>query len=280
MPYDRFDTLKVTVDHGVAIVTIASPPLNLLDAKLLTDLDDFAAAVASDDDVRVIVLQSADPDFFIPHGDMRFVDDPASFANLKVGEDQDQRLNPMQRVFERWRKLPQVTIGELEGRARGGGAELLQALDMRFASLEHGYLAQMEAPTGIIPGAGGTVYLPRLVGRARALEIVLGAQLFDAVTAERYGWINRAIPQAELDGFVRRLARNIAALAPGVIPAAKAAIDANFTDPLPALLEQNRQLGVTFAKPAAAELTRRAMRNGAQTRNGERNLESILLDPK
>lgn len=149
---------------------------------------------------------------------------------------------------------------------------------MRFASLEHGYLAQMETPTGIIPGAGGTVYLPRLVGRARAIEIVLGADLFDAPTAERYGWINRAIPDAELDHFVDRLARNIAALPPGVIPAAKAALDANFGDPLDALLEQNRLLGETFSQPAAADLTRKALKAGAQTRGGERNLEAILHD--
>jgi enoyl-CoA hydratase/carnithine racemase len=223
-----------------------------------------------------VILQSADPDFFIPHGDMGFVDDPASFAELAVGADQDQRLNPMQRVFERWRKLPQVTIGKLEGRARGGGAELLQALDMRFASVERGYLAQMETPTGIIPGAGGTVYLPRLVGRARAMEIVLGADLFDAEIAERYGWINRAVPQAELEAFVTRLAYNIAQLTPGIIPAAKAAIDANFGDPLDALLEQNRLLGETFSQPAATELTRRALRNGAHTREGEKALETIL----
>jgi enoyl-CoA hydratase/carnithine racemase len=276
MTYDDFAALRISLDRGVATVTIDNPPLNLLDAGLLADLDRFAGTITGDEDIRVVILQSADPDFFIPHGDMGFVDDPASFAELAVGADQDQRLNPMQRVFERWRKLPQVTIGKLEGRARGGGAELLQALDMRFASVERGYLAQMETPTGIIPGAGGTVYLPRLVGRARAMEIVLGADLFDAEIAERYGWINRAVPQAELEAFVTRLAYNIAQLTPGIIPAAKAAIDANFGDPLDALLEQNRLLGETFSQPAATELTRRALRNGAHTREGEKALETIL----
>ena len=155
---------------------------------------------------------------------------------------------------------------------------MLQALDMRFASLERGYLAQMEAPTGIIPGAGGTVYLPKLVGRARAMEIILGADLFDAATAERYGWINRALPDAELDGFVDRLARNIARLPDGVAAAAKAALDANYASPLDALLEQNRLLGETFERPAAAALTREALTKGAQTREGERDLETILHD--
>ena len=282
MSDNEYRTLRVAVQDGVATVTIANPPLNLLDAALMTELDRFASAAAGDPSLKVIVFESADPDFFVPHGDMGFVDDPSSFADQRIGDDQDPRLNPMQRLFERLRKLPQVTIGKLAGRARGGGAELLQSFDMRFASLERGYLAQMETPTGIIPGAGGTVYLPRLVGRARALEIILGADLFDAATAERYGWINRALPDAELDGFVARLARNIARLPEGVVPAAKEAVDANFEDPLDALVEQNRLLGETFARPAAAELTREALRRGAQTREGERDLETILhdLDPR
>ncbi len=276
MTYPNFATLRVTSSNGVAHVVIDNPPLNLLDVRLMTDLDTFAACVEDDIAVRVIVFASADPDFFIPHGDMAFVDDPSAFADLTIGADQDVRLNPMQRLFERLRALPQVTIGKLAGKARGGGAELLQALDMRFASLERGALAQMEAPTGIIPGAGGTVYLPRLVGRARALEIILGAELIDAATAERYGWINRAVPDVELDAFVDRLAQHIAALPDGVIAAAKAAVDANFADPLAALLVQNTLLGETFARPAAAELTRQALANGAQTRDGERDLEAIL----
>ncbi|MCR6502505.1 enoyl-CoA hydratase/isomerase family protein [Shinella sp. CPCC 101442] len=207
---------------------------------------------------------------------MNFVDDPSTFASLAVGKDEDQRLNPMQRLFERIRKLPQVTIGKLRGYARGRGSEFLQSLDMRFASLERGYLAQMEAPTGIIPGAGATVHLPRLMGRGRALEAILGADLFDAHTAERYGWINRALPDGELDAFIPRLARNIARLPPGVIAAGKAAIDATQLDPLDALLEQNRLLGETFEKPAARELTRVALAAAAQTRDGERNLETLL----
>lgn len=276
MTYSDLGTLRVAVADGVASVVIDNPPLNLLDAALMTDLDAFAARVRDDDAVRVIVFASADADFFVPHGDMAFVDDPAAFVALTIGADQDSRLNPMQRLFERLRALPQVTIGKLAGKARGGGAELLQALDMRFAGRERGALAQMEAPTGIIPGAGGTVYLPRLVGRARALEIILGADLIDATTAERYGWINRAVPDGELDAFVDRLARDIAALPDGVIAAAKAAVDANFADPLAALLVQNTLLGETFARPAAAALTREALTNGAQTREGERDLEAIL----
>jgi enoyl-CoA hydratase/carnithine racemase len=120
-----------------------------------------------------------------------------------------------------------------------------------------------------------TVYLSRLVDGRERWRSYWAPILFDAETAERYGWINRAVPQAELDAFVTRLAHNIAQLAPGIIPAAKAAIDANLGDLLDALLEQNRSLGETFS-PAATELMRRALRNGAHTREGEKALETIL----
>lgn len=135
-------------------------------------LDQFAEAVCGDPVVRVIVFDSADPDFFVAHGDMAILDDPAGFAALPIALTQRPSWNPMMRLHERIRTLPQLTIAKLRGLARGGGggSELLTAMDMRFASLEKAGLAQMEVSTGIIPGAGGTAYLPRLVGRARALE--------------------------------------------------------------------------------------------------------------
>ncbi|MBC8083166.1 MAG: enoyl-CoA hydratase/isomerase family protein, partial [Hymenobacter sp.] len=204
-PYTDYTALRVTLNAGVAFVTLDHPPLNVLDATLMTELNRFAAAVRTDEQVRVIVFQSADPEFFIVHGDMGFVDNPASFT--KLADKEASLLNPMQQLHERLRALPQVTIAKLAGLARGGGSELAMALDMRFGATGKMGLAQMEVLTGIIPGAGGTVYLPHLVGRARALEIILGAALFDAELAERYGWINRALPADALDNFVDTLAR-------------------------------------------------------------------------
>lgn len=276
MPYKSYSALQIQIDAGVAAVTLRHPPLNILDGVLMTELDRFAAEVAGDHEVRVIVFQSADPDFFIPHGDMNFVNDPQSFASLQIGGDTDARLNPMQRLHERIRTLPQVTIGKLAGLARGGGAEFLEALDMRFAAIGKAGLAQMEVLIGIIPGAGATAYLPRLMGRARSLEVVLGAELFDAELAERYGWVNRALPPDVLDGFVDTLARRIAGLAPGVATAAKAAIDAADGPLAAALLQQNELLGELFAAPAATERTRSALKAGAQTRKGELDLEGLL----
>ncbi|MER6695060.1 enoyl-CoA hydratase/isomerase family protein, partial [Streptomyces minutiscleroticus] len=217
---DAYPTLKVSLSSGVAHVVIDNPPVNLLDAALMTDLDRFADAMSGDHDIRVIVFDSADSDFFVAHGDMTTADDPAAFAALPVAPEQDQSLNPMMRLHERIRSLPQITIAKLRGLARGGGAELLSAMDMRFASRERAAMAQMECRLGIIPGAGGTAYLPSLVGRARALEIILGGQLIDAATAERIGWVNRAVPDTDLDHVVDTLAARIAALPPGVARAA------------------------------------------------------------
>lgn len=164
-----YTAIKVLRQGPVTRVIIDHPPLNVLDATLMTDLDRIAGELVKDPQTRVVIFDSADEDFFVPHGDMSIVSDPESFANLPIAQDQPAQWNPMMRLHEQIRHLPQVTIGVLRGLARGGGSELLTAMDMRFGCLEHAGLAQMESPTGIIPGAGATAYLPQLVGRARTL---------------------------------------------------------------------------------------------------------------
>ncbi|MBC8085142.1 MAG: enoyl-CoA hydratase/isomerase family protein [Hymenobacter sp.] len=274
--YSGYTAIHVAIEAGVATVTIDHPPLNVLDAVLMTELNRFAGTVRTDEQVRVLVFQSADPEFFIAHGDMNFINDPQSFAQLVLGDDDGTPLNPMQKLHERFRTLPQVTIAKLAGLVRGGGSEFLLALDMRFAAIGKAGLAQPEVLMGIIPGGGATAYLPPLAGRARTLEIILGAELFDAELAERYGWVNRALPAEALDGFVETLARRIAALPPGVAAAAKAAVDAANGPLAPALVAENELLGQVFVAPAATERTRAALKIGAQTREGERDLEQLL----
>jgi enoyl-CoA hydratase/carnithine racemase len=270
-------SLRIRAEGGVMFVTIDHRPLPLLDASLMLQLNQLALELRTDTRTRVVVFESADPDFFLVHGDMDFVKNPEAFSQLQLGDDANSHLNPMMRLHEHFRTLPQVTIGKLAGLARGGGSEFLLSLDMRFAALETAGLAQMEVLTGIIPGAGATAYLPRLIGRPRALEVILAAELFDARTAERYGWINRALPQSELDGYVNQLALRIGKLSPGVAKAAKAAVDAAITQTLPeALRIENELLGETFSHPAAKQRTLEALRRGAQTREGERDLERLL----
>ncbi|TWF51922.1 enoyl-CoA hydratase/isomerase family protein [Neorhizobium alkalisoli] len=276
MPYENYRSIRIATEGGAAWATIDHPPLNVLDAVLMPELNDFAGRVAQDEAIQVIVFQSADPDFFIPHGDMNFVNAPETLMSLDLGDPGTEHLNPMMRLHERIRALPQVTIGKLAGLARGGGAELFSALDMRFAAKGKAGLGQMEALVGIIPGAGGTAYLPQMVGRARALEIITGAALVDAETAERYGWVNRALAPEELDPFVDALARDIASRAPGMVRAAKRAIDAAVPDLGGALEVNNRLLGETFAAPKAIELALAGLAAGAQTRKGEKDLEGLF----
>lgn len=273
---DTYSTLQISVIDGVAYAIIDNPPVNLLDAALMTDLDRFTGAMSAAADVRVIVFDSADPDFFVAHGDMRIAEDPQSFAALDVASEQDPSLNPMMRLHERIRTLPQITIAKLRGLARGGGAELLSAMDMRFAAREHAGLAQPEDTMGIIPGAGGTVYLPGLVGRARALEIILSGQLVDAPTAERMGWVNRAVPAAELDHVVDTLAARIATLAPGVARATVEAVDAAAVSTAGGLATANELFGQLFSTPDAGRRGEAALAAGAQTRDGERRLEALI----
>lgn len=272
--YPAYKALLLNLSDGVAFLTFNNPPLNILDAELIAALSHFSKLVKDDEAVRVIVFQSADAEFFLAHGDINFVTNPSSFLNLSDPEG-DTRLNPMQQLHERLRALPQLTIAKLSGYARGGGNELAMALDMRFAKAGKTWLGQPETLMGIIPGGGGTQYLTKLVGRARALEIILGGELLDSHLAERYGVINREIPENELDSFVDTLARRVASLPPGVLAAAKAAIHAAAPAP-DALALENEMLGKVFSAPAATERLLAAVKAGAQTREGELRLEDIL----
>lgn len=271
MTYTDLSALRVDVQHGVATVTIDNPPLNLLDTNLITDLHRFAARVRDDETVRVIVFESADPDFFIAHGDMRFLTEPERYA---FPADLPPGTNVVQAVNEAIRSLPQVTIGKLAGLARGGGNELLMALDMRFAAIGRSGQAQPETLQGIYPGGGGTQYMTALIGRARALELILGGELAGAELAERYGLINRALPADELDGFVAGLARRIAALGPVVIDVVKTAVNAADTSAFDMAAEAS--LAARFSFPDVVAFAHRQLEAGVQTREGELRLEEVL----
>lgn len=167
--YSDFTAIDVTVEAGVAWVTLDHPPLNVLDVDLGSDLHDFAVRVAPDTTVRVVVFQSANPDYVAAHADIGWMFDPSTLMEL-ADPDASEGLNPLQQLNERLRNLPQVTIAKLRGFARAGGAELAMTVDMRFAAAGQTWLGQPETLMGIFPGGGGTQYLTRLLGRARALS--------------------------------------------------------------------------------------------------------------
>jgi enoyl-CoA hydratase/carnithine racemase len=195
-------------------VTLNNPPINLYDQQFVEHLQALTEQLENDDEVNIVVFDSADPDYFIAHIDLTGIDK----FSLEPGPT---GLAPWPDLVSRWQSASFVTVGLLRGRARGVGSEFLQALDIRFASREKAVLSQIEVGTGVIPGGGGLERLPLLIGRARALEVIIGADDFDADTAALYGWVNRAIPDVEIEGFVERFAMRVASFDHKLIAAVK-----------------------------------------------------------
>lgn len=230
-----YKTLKRQDSDGVAVIQFDNPPINLLDRAMLVDLIALTKALEADEDIRVVIFRSANPEFFVAHYDL------AGETGGKPMVLPEGVASPLSALFTRISRLPQVTIGELQGRARGAGSEFLLALDMRFASLERGLLGQPEAAVGLLPGAGGTVRLAQMIGRGRALEVSLGCSDFNAEIAERYGWINRALPDQELQGFVDALARRIVSFPPSAIANVKAIVNQVTEADPQALVEESQR---------------------------------------
>jgi len=219
MSYEGYDCLRVRIESNVAWVTLDHPPINLLDLPLIGELSRLGAELQKDDDVRVVVLESADPEFFVAHADVRLIQALPERPDTPPGQ-----LGVFHAMVDRFRTMPKVTIAKIAGRCRGGGSELVLSFDMRFAALETAVLAQPEVSIGLIPGGSGTQRLPRLLGRSRALEVVLGCLDYRAELAERYGYVNRALPAAELDEFVAALAVRIASYPARAVALAKKAV--------------------------------------------------------
>src|SRR5712671_5407651 len=191
------------------------PPFNIVDADIFESLQDLLIRMDTSQDLRVVVFESAIPDFYLAHFDLT-----GKIGNITTAVG-SSGLPILIDTFVRLTKSPVVSIAKIRGCVRGASSEFVLACDMRFASRENTLLGHPEVGVGVHPGGGGTERLPSLVGRGRALEIVLGANDFDGDTAERYGYVNRALPDAELDGFVDALARRIASFDRRPIAAAK-----------------------------------------------------------
>jgi enoyl-CoA hydratase/carnithine racemase len=191
------------------------PPFNIMDGSMFQSLQDLLVRMDATQDLRVVVFESAIPDFYLAHfdltGKLGNVMTAVGLSGLPILID----------TFVRLTTSPVVSIARIRGCVRGASSEFVLACDMRFASRENTRLGQPEVAVGLHPGGGGAERLPHLVGRGRALEIVLGGNDFDGDTAERYGYVNRALPDAELDGFVDALARRIASFDRRAITAAK-----------------------------------------------------------
>src|SRR4051794_11555180 len=186
-------------------VTFDNPPLNIFGPETMPELNAIVSALETDPDVKVVVFDSAVEGFFITH--YNFLANPEETLGLPPGPTGLQQLPDM---LVRISRAPVVSIAKIRGRATGVGSELALASDMRFASREKAILSQWEFGAGLVPGGGPMARLPRLIGRGRALEVLLGADDINGELAERYGYVNRSLPDAELDGFVDALAMRIA----------------------------------------------------------------------
>src|SRR6059036_3450027 len=200
-------------------ILFENPPFNIVDGTIFAGLQDLLARMDASPSLRVVVFESANPAFYLAHFDLT-----GKTGNITTAVG-PSGLPILMDTFVRLTKSPVVSIAKIRGCVRGASSEFVLACDMRFASREKRRLSQPEVGIGVNPSGGATERLPLLIGRGRALEIVLGANDYDGDTAARYGYVNRALPEAKLDGFVDVLARRIASFDRRPIAAAKRLIN-------------------------------------------------------
>jgi enoyl-CoA hydratase/carnithine racemase len=272
MSHPREETLTVREEGAVLFADIAAPPMNLLGPELVRDLVSLIQRAEADDAVRVLVFRSADPDYFIPHVDVTRIAEYRAEAAKLTGEASIALL------FRHLSASRLVTIAQIEGRVRGAGSEFVLVCDMRFAARESAIFGQFEPAFGLLPGGGAAQHLARLMGRGRALEVMLSAEDYDAELAERYGWINRALPADELGDFVGSLAHRIAGFPAAGHAVVKDRVNAIALAPIEDFRRDSDLFGEGVRNPGAQHRIQAAMERGLQTRDGEMALPRMLGD--
>ena len=258
--YDTRESRQVRLDRRSPSywrVTFAPPPLNVFGPETMPQLNEVVVALETDADVKVVVFDSAVEGFFLTHYD--FLAKPEETTSLPPGPTGLQQLPDM---LVRLSRAPAASIAAIRGRAIGVGSELALASDMRFASRERAILSQWEVGAGLVPGGGPMARLPRLVGRGRALEVLLGADDVRGDLAELYGYVNRALPDAELDGFVDALAGRIASFDKQAIAETKRLVDVASLPPDSDIVPEWDAFIASLGRPASQTRTRMLMQRG------------------
>jgi enoyl-CoA hydratase/carnithine racemase len=225
-----------------ARITFANPPANLVIPETIIKLHEVVAGLEADPDIQVVIFTSELPDFFINHFDGSTAGDlpaPENEGGNPVWTDTVLRLS----------KAPYVSIAAIRGRTRGAGNELALACDLRYASREKALFGQPEVGIGIVPGGGGTERLPRCIGRDRALEAILTSADYDADLAERWGWVTRTLPDAELDAFVEATAARLASFDRQALATAKSMVNRATLPPDADLVAAFGEFGDTLTHP-------------------------------
>ena len=272
MAYEGYKLIRFARDGKIVTATVDAPPINIITMQLYSELRHMALEVEADEDCLVFILKSANPDFFLAHFDVSAIlefpiDQPPS-REASVSNDYHDMCNRMS-------SMDKVTIAQIEGRVGGGGSEFSMGFDMRFGVLGKTRINQMEVPLGILPGGTGTQKLPRLIGRNRAIEIILAGVDMAADEAERWGYLNRALPANEIGPYVTNLAKRIASFPVEAVKLAKQAIN-SATKPL---AEGLRDESYRFQQLIRTESGRRNMQKflkiGGQTSEGELRIDEL-----
>ena len=272
MAYQGYKLIRFARDGKIVTATVDAPPINIITRQLYSELSRMSKEVEADENCLVFILKSANPEFFLAHFDVSAilefpVDQPPSREASATNEYHD--------MCNRMSTMDKVTIAQIEGRVGGGGSEFSMGFDMRFGVVGKTRINQMEVPLGILPGGTGTQKLPRLIGRNRAIEIILAGVDMAADEAERCGYLNRALPANEIDPYVVNLAKRIASFPLEAVKAAKQAINSAAKP----LSEGLRDESYLFQQLIRTESGRRNMEKflkiGGQTREGELRIDEL-----
>ena len=272
MAYDGYRLIHIARAGKVVTATLDNPPINLITLELYGELARLSAELEADPDALVFVLKSADPDFFLAHFDVGAI---LQFPTDQPAAREAWDRNAYHVMCERFRTMDKITIAQIEGRVGGGGSEISMSFDMRFGVKGKTIINQMEVPLGILPGGTGTQRMPRLIGRHRAIEVILGGIDLDAETAELWGYLNRALGADEIGPYVETLARRIASFPEEAVRLTKESIN-SADKPLTEGLADESYLFQRLTRTESGQRNmKRFLEIGGQTREGEMKVAEL-----